>query len=450
MDLETCISIATERNLEIKQGQISNEQAELNYKQSKYNMLPDITASGGQFVQSGRSIDRFTNTFVQNTVVSSNNFSANASAVLFAGGQLRNTAKAGYYAWLATEYDIKNIEQNIALNVANLFLQIAQAQEQKDAAEKNKQNSLAQLDRAQKMLEAGVANEGMVLSLKAQVASDDAAIMTASNAEQQALIALKMQLRLPFDSDLKIILPSIPMAVGEKYFTTVDVIFDSAAVRRPEIKSAEMRAMSANYRVKAAKGAFYPTITVGGSMSTLYSSNAKEITGTTLGGFQPIGRVQNTNEIVESPQVLYTLQTTAFSNQIKNNFGQSLGINLNIPVFNKFQTQTAVKNANLEAELSRINAERTKQNLYTEVSTAYNSFEAARNRFNSAKTAYEAQKLNLDFIQKRFQAGAASNTELILAKSTEAAVYSNMISARYEYVFRKLVLDFYMGEPIKL
>jgi outer membrane protein len=230
----------------------------------------------------------------------------------------------------------------------------------------------------------------------------------------------------------------------------MDVLFDSAVNRRPDVQAAEFRQAAAKYRVKSAKGQYLPSLSVGGSISTVYSSSAQEVTAANIKGFQPIGRVQGSNEIVEAPSIDYTLQTINFADQVKNNFGQSLGFNLNIPVFNKFQTANNVRQAEINEEISSLNAERTVQNLYNEITTAYNSYDAARLRYVSAQEAMKAQTLNLEYVTKRYDAGAASLTELQLARGAEATASNTRISALYEMVFRRLVLDFYAGESLTL
>ena len=370
--------MATQNSLDAKQAGLTTESSALGYKQAKSNLLPDLSASGGQFYQAGRTIDRFTNTFSQ-TTISSNNFSASSSAVLFAGGQLRNNIQASKYTWLASEYDQQFTEQNIALSVANLFLQLAQVREQILMAEKNLSNTQLQLDRAQRQFDAGAVNEGVVLGLKAQAASDQLAVQQARNQEMANLTSLKLVMRLPHEQQLFVVLPKIAGA-SEPYPLSMDVLFDSAVNRRPDVQAAEFRQAAAKYRVKSAKGQYLPSLSVGGSISTVYSSSAQEVTAANIKGFQPIGRVQGSNEIVEAPSIDYTLQTINFADQVKNNFGQSLGFNLNIPVFNKFQTASNVRQAEINEEISSLNAERTVQNLYNEITTAYNSYDAARLR----------------------------------------------------------------------
>ncbi len=414
------------------------------------NRLPDLNASSGLYWQSGRSVDRFTNTYVQNTI-NSNNFQANSSIVIFGGGQINNTINYNKYLWLASEYDLTNVEQNISLNVANLFLQVAQARELIKSYGQNLENTKAQLDKAQKQYDAGVINEGNLLNMKAQKANDEANIVNAQNQERTALTSLKLLLRLPFEEPLDILIPPTGLAQPQTYPDSLTTIFDSAMVRRPDVKASQMRLNAYIFRRKAVMGALLPTLTGAANMSTVYSSSAKEVIGQPYyNEWQVYGRVFGTNDAVEVPKWQYNTKTIQYGTQLKNNFGNWFGFTLSVPVFNKFQSSTNVRVADLDIERYRIAYERSKQSLYNEVVTAYNNFESAMNRFKASKLSAEAQSKNLDFVQKRFDAGQASAVELQMAKATNSAAQVNLVSVQYEYIFRRLVLDFYMGQKLDL
>jgi len=447
--LEQCIEQALKSNIDVQLAGVSAQQAQQNWRNSIAAATPDANANAGQFFQSGRSIDRFTNQFVQ-TTVSSNNLQLQSSVPLYAGGQIRNSIHQSKYLWLAGESDLRNMEQNTALNVANLFLQIIQAKELKASAEETLKNTDLQLQRTRKLFDAGVVNEGQVLNLEAQKANDQTSLTNATNQEILALTNLKMLLRLPAENAFDILRPEISLYKPETYTTSQQELFDSAMKRRPDLQAAVFRHKAAIYARKAARGGMLPVLSVGGNLSTVYSSNAKSISGTTFSGFEPIGRVQGTNNIVEAPSIQYTLQTIDFSKQVKDNFGQSLGFNLSVPVYGKLQARNTAQRASLDEVRAKLSAERAFQNLYTEVVSAYNNFSSAMERYQSAIRAIEAQKRNMDFVNKRYEAGQANAFELQLAQTNETTARNNLTSVRYEYMFRKMVLDFYLGKPLTL
>jgi outer membrane protein len=447
--LEQCIEQGLKSNIDVQLAAISAKQAAQNFRSSLAAATPDANINAGQFFQSGRSIDRFTNQFVQSTV-SSNNFQLQSSVLLYAGGQIRNGIQQSKYLWLAGESDFKNMEQNTALNIANLFLQIIQAKELKSSAEETLKNTESQLQRTRKLFDAGVVNEGQVLNLEAQKANDQTALTNAANQEILALSNLKMTLRLPAENAFDIIRPEISMFRPESYGASQQELFDSAVKRRPDVQSAVFRHKAAIYARKSARGGMLPVLSVGGNLSTVYSSNAKSVSAMTISGFEPIGRVQGTNDIVEAPNIQYTLQTIDFNKQIKDNFGQSLGFNLSVPVYGKLQARNTAQRASLDETRAKLSAERAVQNLYSEVVSAYNNFTSAMERYQAAIRAVDAQKRNMEFVRKRFDAGQANVFELQLAQTNETTARNNLTSVRYEYMFRKMVLDFYLGKPLTL
>lgn len=447
--LEQCIQHALDQSLDVREAQLAVEQAELRYEQSKLNMFPDLNGNAGQYYQSGRSIDRFTNTYVQKGI-SSSNYSLSSSMFLYAAGQVRNGIKSGKYTWLASEADLKTVEQNIALNVANLFLQIAQAKELVKSAGGNLENTNAQLDRAEKQYDAGTINEGMVLNLKAQKANDEATIINAENQEMTALVSLKMLLRIPFEEEFDIILPDLGTVLPEDYPASLVSIYASALSKRPEILAADMRVQSSIYYKKYTKGAMYPALSIGVNLGTVYSSNALYVRDTLLGEIVYIGRVKGTNQLVEAQRINYDLATIKYGEQLRNNFGQSFGLNLTVPIFGRYTERNNYRFASLDLERSKIGLERAKQTLYNEVVGVYTAYNSVSNRYKAASLSNEAQQLNLDFVQKRFDGGQSSATELQMAKASEFVSRINLVSVKYEYIFRKMILDFYMGKKLEL
>lgn len=447
--LEQCIQHAVEHSLDARDAELTVDQTELSYKQSKMLLLPDLNGSAGQYFQSGRSIDRFTNTFVRKNIQSTN-FALSSSIFLYAGGQVWNRINTDKYSWLASESDLNAVEQTISLNTANLFLQIAQAKELVNSVKENLENTIAQLDKAERQFAAGSINEGMVLNLKAQKANDEAAIINAENAETTALISLKLLLRIPFEEEFDIQLPEVSGIKPEPYAQKVSDLFNSALSKRPDIKAAELRVQSSMFYRKYAKGAMTPALSFGVNMGTVYSSNALYVRDTIKGEIVNIGRVVGTNQLVEAQRLNYDLATIKFSEQMKNNFGNTVGFNLSVPIFGRLSERGKYITADIDLQRNQLNLERSKQTLYNEVVAAYTAYESALSKFRANQLSYDAQLLNLDFVQKRFDGGQGSATDLQLAKTTANMSKVSLVSARYEYIFRKLILDFYMGQKLEL
>lgn len=439
--LNRCIELALSQNLDVQLSAIANQNADNDYVQSKRNLTPDISGSAGQFYQSGRSIDRFSNQFVQ-TTIGSNNFQVQGSWVLFAGGQLRNAVNQSKYTKLATEQDLIQAKHSVALNVALAFLQCLQTKEQEKASQKTAANSQMEVERITKLLQAGMANEGTLWSAKAQYLNNVSTLTQASNAYKSAINNLKNLLLLPAETEIELAEIDQPNTPNKPYPVSIQELTDSAIAKRPDIKASMFRLKASEFSLSVSKGLLLPTISIGGNLTTVYSDNAKSITGMTLAGSQTIGVVKSSLELVEAPVFNYSTQTINFGKQVKDNFGQSFGATMSVPIYGKLQAHTQIQKAQLLILQSKINVQKSLQNARNEVNSAYINYENSLSKFNALEETSNAQKKNLEFVQIRFKSGQASQFELQSAENAEIAAYQNLISAKYELAFRKLFLDF--------
>lgn len=440
--LERCIQQALSQNIDIQLSMLSEEQAALAFDQATRNFGPEFSGSVGQFYQSGRSIDRFSNQFVQSTI-GSNNFQLQGSLLLFNGLQNHNARKQAKQNWMASGADLQSIKLSVTLQVASAFVLWLQANESEIAAASVLNGSKLQMGRGQKIYDVGASNQGALLSLKAQHAADLASLTNAQNNKISALQNLKQLIRIPASQSFEPAMENFAWSSIEFPLNSQQLI-DTILERRPDYQAAQYRYFAAQYACRSAKGALFPILSLGGSLGSVYSSNAKLINGYSLSGFRPIGRVQGSNEIVESPEYTYSMQTKAFRNQLGDNFGQSLGLNMTIPIYSGLQRNTQLKNANLALVRAELNLERTKQGIENEVLLAYNNYLNADKRYLANKENVDLQQQNEQSVLQRLNAGAASYFEYQVANTNNVNAYQNFISAKYERSFRRLVLDFYL------
>jgi len=440
LDLAKCIDVALENNIDVLISQINKDQSELDYKQSLWNLGPEVSFSGGQFYQSGRSIDRFTNQFVQETIGNSS-LQVSSSWVVYAGGSLRKSVLRSRKQVKASELDYQQSKQNIALSVALAYLQCLQANEQKKANESNVQALQQEQKRIEKLVALGSVNEGVLLSSRAQLSQARATKVQAEMQHQSALLNLKNLLRLPIESTFDIEYSLAPAPEYTEYPAGLNELIDSALFNRADYKSALLKKEAAALSIGISKSQLLPTLSVGGNLSSIYSDKALRVTGFQISGSQPIGIVQGTNEIVEAPTFDYQTQTIAFNQQMRDNFGQSFGANLSVPILGKLRGQNAYKSAKLAYIQQDLSAQRIRQNAILEVTNAYQNFKNAAMQYQAQRENHEAQKRNLEFVQKRFENGQATYFELQLAKNQELLAYQNYLSNKYEAALRNLILD---------
>lgn len=447
-DLRRCIETAIENNIDIQLSELNVENADISYRQSLLNMAPNLSANGGQFYQSGRSIDRFSNQFVQKTVGNSS-AQLQSNWLIYAGGSIRNTIKQRKKTLEAAHLDYQQIQQNIALNVVLTYLQCQQNKESWAAQQSNTQNAVRETKRIEKLYKAGASNQGALLAAQAQEAQATSLEVQSKNQYLNSILSLKNLMRLDHTEMLQ--LADMTTAVPEyvEFPIEVNELIDSALSHRPDYQASSKRSESMLYALKAAKGALQPTLSVGANLSTVYSDNAIEITGAQISGTQPIGFVQGSGDIVEAPTFDYSTQTIGFGTQMRDNFGQSFGATLSVPIFNRLQTQTNIAQSRLALIQSKWNQKQIKQAVINDVVNAQQTFNSAATNYQALRSNYEAQSKNLDFVQKQFNLGQVSFYEVQQTKNQERQAYQQMLSAKYEAALRDIILQFIAHGDIK-
>lgn len=447
-DLRRCIETAIENNIDIQLSELNVENADISYRQSLLNMAPNLSANGGQFYQSGRSIDRFSNQFVQKTVGNSS-AQLQSNWLLYAGGSMRNTIKQRKKTLEAAHLDYQQVQQNIALNVVLTYLQCQQNKESWAAQQSNTQNAVRETKRIEKLYKAGATNQGALLAAQAQEAQATSLEVQSKNQYLNSILSLKNLMRLDHTEMLQ--LADMTTAVPEyvEFPIEVNELIDSALSHRPDYQASSKRSESMLYALKAAKGALQPTLSVGANLSTVYSDNAIEITGAQISGTQPIGFVQGSGDIVEAPTFDYSTQTIGFGTQMRDNFGQSFGATLSVPIFNRLQTQTNIAQARLALIQSEWNQKQIKQAVINDVVNAQQTFNSAATNYQALRSNYEAQSKNLNFVQKQFNLGQVSFYEVQQTKNQERQAYQQMLSAKYEAALRDIILQFIAHGDIK-
>lgn len=446
--LQKCIDYALEHNTTIQQGELQGDILENNLNQAKMSRLPTLNGSGNHNYNIGRTIDPFTNTF-STTTIQSNSFSLSGGILLYGGSQVNNRIKQGEVAHDANDKSTDAMRNQIALSVATTYLQIIQAEENLKIAEAQKELTQTQLERAKKLEESGAANQSNYLMLQAQAASDQVAIVNAQNAIQIGYNTLMNLMQYPLDTPLKI-QPMDIATLPETPLENVSEIYTLALSNMPEVQQAELQIAQSMLGEKIAGASLQPTLSAYGNVNTVYSQSGKDYTVTNDFDLVTIGYTKISQEAVLQPQPIILSQDKTFGNQLADNLGQQVGLSLSVPIFNGYRNRTAWQNAKLNTTISELNLETTKNQLRNDVTTAYTNLKAAKSRYEAAQYNEEAQRLNYNFSQKRFDAGVLNGVDLMTAKNAWNQAQLNLLNAKYEYVFRSLIIDFYKGKQLQL
>jgi outer membrane protein len=447
-NLQKCVDYALEHNTSIQQNELQGDILANNLNQAKLSRIPTLNGSGNHNYNIGRTIDPFTNTF-NNTTIQSNSFSLNSGVLLYGGSQINNRIKQSEVTSDANAKSTDVIRNQIALSVATTYLQIIQAEENLKVADAQQLLTKSQLERAQLLEKSGAANPSNTLMLEAQAASDQVAKVNAQNAIQIAYNTLINLMQLPLDQAMEIEqmdITSLPEYPSE----SVAQIYELALSNLPEIQQGELQIRQSELGEKIAGASLQPSVSAYGNINTVYSQSGKDIRVTEDFNTVPIGFTKDGLEPVLQPQPVTIISDKAFGSQLTDNLGQQVGVSLSVPIFNGYRNRTALENARLNTQISELTLENTKNQLRNDVTTAYTNLKAAKSRYDAALLNTEAQQLSFDFSQKRFNAGVMNSVELLTAKNLWNQAQVQTLNAKYEYVFRALIIDFYKGNQLKL
>ncbi|MBI1286186.1 MAG: hypothetical protein GC178_01265 [Flavobacteriales bacterium] len=416
--LERCISYAFEHNIQIKQSVLQQESARLDKSQALAMMFPNLNASSSFNINFGRNIDFVTNTYV-NQQINNNSWGAQSNVTLFNGFRLLNTFKQSQVDLQAAGYDLDGLGNDISLNIATAFMQIMFNEELLDVAYQQLEVTKEQLERTRKMADAGSVPLGNVYDVEAQLASNELQVVNAENALNTSILTLKQMLNLPASEPFRIERPEVDLPLTGLNAVTVGIIYDQALDNWPKIKAKEARLRSAEKGEKIAFASYTPTISGSASLGTRYSS-AKSFTGVS----DPYGK------------------------QLQNNLGENIGFSLSVPIFNGLRSRTSVG----KARLSRINAELSlqdeKNKLYSSVQQAYNDASSSKRQFDASDKSVKATEQAFEYAKQRYDVGMMNALDFNTASNNLTRTRSELLRAKYDYIFKMKVLDFYQGKPI--
>lgn len=445
--IQKCIDYAIEHNIDIKQNSLTIKTNEYNVQQSKLARYPSVNASATQGLNFGRSINPTTNEFI-NTRALTNNFSLDASVTLYNGGKLQRTVKRDQKTIEISKLDLKATTNTVSLNVATSYLDVLLNQELLRAAQQQVASTKTQLARTEKLLKAGSVAENEVINLRATLANDELQVVTAENNLNLARLRLMQLMNLPSGEKFEVEAINVDNLVAQPHNETPSQIFDIAQASQPNIKSAQLSVENSEMSVDIAKSDRYPTLTLNAGIVTRYSDAGRLFpeTGQTIQ--TPIGLVSGTNQTVVRPVNVTEERPYPFTQQLSDNLSQYISLRLSIPIFNGGQVKRNISTSIIQKRQAELTVQNRKNLLRQDIEQAYNNAKASQNTFQARKKLLESRQLAFEIAQKRFNAGAMNSVDFNLAKIDRDRAQSDMIRAKYDYLFRTEVLNFYMDKPL--
>jgi outer membrane protein len=331
-----------------------------------------------------------------------------------------NSIQKNKYDVLASQEDLKYISDNVALNVALAYLQVLLNRELVASSESQLNITLQQIEKTRKLVDAGSVAKGNLLQIEAQAAQEELALINMKNNVETSYLNLTQLLEIKTPVGFEVDAPEIIVNPNSVIDGTIDEIYLIAEKNRPEIKSSEMKLTSSQYGLKIAKGGRSPQFALNHYVNTRYTF------------------------ISGSPDNL------SFKEQVKNNRNSGLGLQMNIPILNGWQVSKNISNSKLDVESSKYDLEASKKQLYKSIQQSYTDATSALKKYNSSIKAVASTEESFRYTEQKFNVGMVTSVDYNVAKTQLIRAQSDMSQAKYEYVFKTKVLDFYKGIPLNL
>jgi outer membrane protein len=450
--LEQCVDYALDNNLNVKRSELSMKNDEVSLLQSRLSRLPNLNAGLSNSWRWGRSIDPTTNLFTTQRV-NSNGANASSQMLIYNGSQLSRTVRQNQSDLEASLYDLEKSKNDVSLDVVLGYLQIIFTRELLENARYQLNTTKAQMDQTEKLVNAGSLPITNLLDLQSQVASNEVEVINSENNEALAILQLKQYLQIPAEEEFDIETPEFDSDdYGFVEYSVVEV-FSQAEATQPEIKSADLRIHSAEIGIKIARGAHIPQIGIVGNFFTNYSDQNRKFLGRDiiLDEYTPIGYVLNDpTQIVVTPGTRSNFEDIDIPTQWADNRSWSAGFNINIPIFNGWQTNSNVQRAKINKDLAEISATETRNVLRQTIETAYNDAQAAIKVYNAAQKQVAALEESFRATETSYNLGALNYIDYQVASFNLFSARSNLVRSKFDYIFKLKLLDFYLGKPLTL
>ena len=462
--LQECINYALDNNLSVQRSVLNVESQDVSYAQSKYNRLPSVNANGSYGYSWGRSIDPTTNQFVDNQRIASANATLSGTLLLFNGMRVTNSIRQNKLAFEASELNLKKSKNDVVLNVITFYTNVLFAKELFENAKKQLNSTEQQVELTRKQVDVGSLPKSNLLDLQAQKATNELNVVNRENDYLMAKIQLKQVLQLPPDGTIDIVVPEIGVETDPVLELSAYEIYEIALNSMPEVKGAELNAQSTDIGVNVARGNLYPTLALQGGLTTRYSDVSQIATGRAPifienpldANAQDVQLYQNVTylnggdlQTIAIPATTGSdFETIGFSTQVNDNLSKFINLSLNIPVFNGFSARADIQRAVISREQAQINEKEVKYQLWTTIEQAYNDVTAAIKSYNSSKVQVEAREESFRVMKQRYDLGAVNFTDYQISENDLFQAKSDLLRAKYDYIFKLKILDFYQGKTL--
>ena len=426
--LKDCLKHAAENNLTIKQAALNTILSKNALTQSKLAVLPTFNTNASHSFNFGRSVDPYTNTFTLDRV-RNNNFGVSSSVTLFAGFQNVNNIRMSNYDYLASKYDAEKIANDISINIITSFLQLMYNKELVAVNEDKLALSMLQVNRVSEMVAVGRLPKGNLLDTESQMAQEELQLINVQNQLDIAFLNMKQLLDLDDSYYFDITIPEL--TIPESFVArNSDELYTTAVGNLPDVKSANAKVQSAERSLAIAQGGRSPRLSLFGTMGTGYSDARQKIIG------------------LDSLSLVPTYADYSFEEQLEDNVSQSLSFSLSIPIFNGWQANSSISRAKIGVLQSQYNLQQSENQLRKQIEQANADALAAHKKYLASQKSVQALSESFRYTEEKYNVELVSTYEYNDAKNRLFQAEADLLQAKYDYIFKIKILDFYTGNEL--
>jgi outer membrane protein len=445
--LQQCVETAFKNNADVKQAELLAESARINYNQSKTIMLPDLNAGISHTSYNGRSINPYTNAFIneQNNAAS---YSLQSNIILWNGCSLHNYMKQNELNYEAGKMDAQNAKDKITISIILNYLYVLSTQEQLNIAQTQVEATRKKVELLVVKNDQGAISPADLYDMKGQLANDELSVVNTKNSLESAKLTLAQLMNIPYSENMTLV-PVSDSNIAQ-YGSSISEVYENALNHLALVKSADLKVAGAAKNIKAIKGQMMPTLYLSGGLYTNYSStaNTQEFVSTTDVPTSDYVMLNNTKNPVYTPQSTYNSVPITYGNQLNNNFNSAVSLGLQIPLLNGLQVRNKLKLAKVAEQQLTVEAQHTRDLLrkaieldFVNMNSDYSSYQILLRQVDDFEQSFHAAEV-------RFADGAISTVDYVIAKNNLDRVLINLVSIKYNYLLRTKLLDFYQDKAM--
>jgi|TARA_B110000438_G_scaffold33857_1_gene33542 outer membrane protein len=455
LDLKQCLEIALDNNLQLKRSEINKEIQDIGYSQSILQQLPTLNLFGNYGSNWGRSVDPTTNQFIGSTY-SNSGIGLSSGLTIFNGFSVRNSIKRAKSLLEKSVFDLENTRNNVMLSVVSSYLTVLLTMDRLENAKFQLQSTKEQFSRISKLVDAGSIPITNRLNLEAQIAGDELSLIQQENAYRLSILQLKQIMLLETQKKIVITKPLVNISPSTVIESNTNDIYNLAIDVLPELKSAIKNVESSKYDLRISKSGRYPTISMSSNFNTNYSSYANRqrqfydgytMTPVTI-GYLTNNPLETVSTLSPSPNITGIDKDFSLIEQWKDYLSKSLSISISIPIFNRYQTSSNIKRSKLNKQLADINVIEAKNQIRQTIETSYNDALSASKSYSASLKQVQALEESFRIIKSQYNIGAINFTEYQVSNNNLVKAKNDLLSSKYDYIFKLKVLDFYQGKTL--